>query len=446
MMIRTRTAVGLVAVGALVLTAGVPGALAQATGGPTGPGPPALSTAAPPLSQIRQSVDYLRRAYGVSQAEAVRRLVLQREMHVLDVWLQSRFPDNYAGMWIDQAHGGVAVLEATRPARLSSALAGVARHFRIRTEAVRFSLRRLQQVAAEAQGELGLAATATVDDYHDQVVVRMHGPAATRQARTVLGTAMRAELRTGILAVGSFTRGYGNECDPGSCTPPRSSGCDKTNCTPPFRGGINLDLWDVISSSATPEGRCTAGFDVTGSNGWVYSTTAGHCMDGASNDTSDNGHWVGYWVGGSYWNDVYPYDHAVLPFIVFGGTNYAVYWFGGHKNYVISGSNLTFPITGMYTYSQIRDGWVVCSSGTMTGTTCGSVINKDGGIVTNICQHHGDSGAPLFSQIDNKAYGLSIYDTTSDDSCPAGYESFFTPLSNVVGTQSDGVTLSVATS
>jgi streptogrisin C len=366
-------------------------------------------------------------------------------MPALDAWLQRRFPGNYGGMWLDQAHGGVAVIAAAHPAALAPALAAAAGPLRTRIQPVRFSLRQLQQAAVAAQHQLGPAATVTVDEYHNQVVVRMHGQAATNQARTTLGTAMRAELRAGTLAVGSFTRGYGNECFPGICTPPRSSGCDKTNCTPPFRGGINLDLWSDTYSN-TPEGRCTAGFDVTGSNGWVYSTTAGHCMDGASNDTSDNGHWVGYWIGGTYWNDVYPNDHAVLPFIVLNGTNYAVYWFGGHKNYVISGSNLTFPITGMYTYNQIQVGWVVCSSGTMTGTTCGSVVNKDGGIVTNICQHHGDSGAPLFSQIDNKAYGLSIYDTTTDDSCPSGYESFFTPMSNVVGTQGDGVTLSVATS
>src|SRR5215472_13227194 len=236
MIIRTRALVGPVAFGALVLSAGVPGAFAQAAGRSTALRPPVLSTAAPPLSQIRQSVDYLRRAYGVSQAEAVRRLVLQREMHILDGWLQNRFPDTYAGMWIDQAHGGVAVLEATRPGRLSSALAGVAQRFRIRTDTVRFSLRQLRQVAADAQRELGSAATVTVDDYHDQVIVRMHGQVATRQARTALGTAMRAELRAGILAVGSFTPGYGNECDPTNCSPPRLRGCDISNCNPPFRG------------------------------------------------------------------------------------------------------------------------------------------------------------------------------------------------------------------
>jgi streptogrisin C len=424
---------------------GLSGFAAQAADTQTALKPPALSTATPPLAQIKQSVDYLRNAYGVTQSQAIRRLILQRNMPAISSWLQDRFPNDYAGMWLDQDHGGVAVVAATHPRTLAAALAALAGTLRLRTQTVRFSGRELQQAAVQARHALGPATDVTLDAFENQVVVRFHGQAATTRALAAARSSMPAQLRAGIIRITSFSGGYSNECDPATCTPPRTSGCDKTNCTPPLRAGTNIDLWTDISSSKLPEGRCTTGFAVNGSNGWVYSTTAGHCLFGAANVTSNNGHWVGYWTGGSYFSDTYPYDHAVTPFLVIGSTNYATYWFGGHRNYVISGSNTTFPITGMYTYSQIQKGWVVCASGTMTGTTCGSVINKDGGIVTNICQHHGDSGAPLFSQIDNKAYGLSIKDTTADDSCPSGYNSSFTPLSNVVGTQSDGVTLSVAT-
>ena len=146
-----------------------------------------------------------------------------------------------------------------------------------------------------------------------------------------------------------------------------------------------------------------------------------------------------------------PFDYSIQPFLVIGSTNYGTYWFpsGQPHNDIVSGSNTTFRITGMYTLSQISQGWVARSSGTMTGTTCGTVQSPSiagGGIATNICQHHGDSGAPLFSQIDNRAYGLSITDTTKLDDCPSGYISYFTPMSNVVGTHDDGVTISVATS
>ncbi|HEX9338593.1 MAG TPA: hypothetical protein VF892_22030, partial [Pseudonocardiaceae bacterium] len=185
-----------------------------------------------------------------------------------------------------------------------------------------------------------------------------------------------------------------------------------------------------IASSKTPEGRCTNGFNMRGSNGWVYTSTAGHCMAGASNVTSNDGRWIGYCTGGSYFNTSYPYDHSVLPFLVIGSTNYATFW--QPKNWVISGSNTSFPITGIHTYSQIANSWVACASGTMTGTTCGTVQGKDGGIIMNICQHHGDSSAPLFSQIDHTAYGLSIKDTTTDDSCPSGYRSYYTPISNII--------------
>jgi streptogrisin C len=334
----------------------------------------------------------------------------------------------------------VLVVAGTGPDLLSQALATLPGWVHTRTQTVRFSERTLQQAAAEAVGRLGRNASVTLDEVGNQVVVRVPGAGEVTAAAGVLSQRVAAgQIRVLAAAAG----GYGNECDPLNCHP-RTSGCDRTNCTPPLPAGTNLDLWSDITSSKSPEGRCTNGFNMRGSNGWVYTSTAGHCMAGASNVTSNDGRWIGYWTGGSYFNTTYPYDHSVLPFLVIGSTNYAVFW--QPKNWVISGSNTSFPITGIHTYSQIANGWVACASGTMTGTTCGTVQGKDGGIIMNICQHHGDSGAPLFSQIDHTAYGLSIKDTTTDDSCPSGYRSYYTPISNIIGTQSDGVSLSVMTS
>lgn len=414
------------------------------TGNIAGLQPPVLSPAAPPLAQISGSVSYLRRTYGVTTAEAVRRLVLQRNMPAIDTWLSRRFPGNYSGMWLDQAGGGVAVVVAVHPAALSTALSAVRPVARVRTQAARFSLRQLQRAASQLRRELGPGAGVAIDEVRNQVTVHMHGRPAAARARAAADAMMPASAHAGMISVTSYARAYSNECDPASCVPPRNSGCDQTNCTPPLRAGVNIDLWTSDDSFHQPAGRCTTGFTLNGSNGWVYSTTAGHCMD-VANATSNDGYWLGYWTGGTYWNDSYPTDHAVTPFIVLNGFNYATYWFGGHHNYVMAGGNTTFPITGMYTYAQIKAGWIACASGTMTGTTCGQVTGEDGGIVTNICQHHGDSGDPLFSEIDNKAYGLQIQDPTTDDSCPAGYYSQFTPISFVTGRQDDGVTLSVAT-
>jgi len=406
--------------------------------------------AAPPISQIAESVKYLEAAFGVDEQEAVRRLVVQREMPALTESLATRSADSYAGAWLDQEDGGRVVIAATRPADLTPRLATLPDWFQYRQTTARYSLRELQRLADLAGQSLGKAANITIDEIANQVVARLADPAALAAATSASATGQLAEAvrHNEIRVVAASTGGFDNQCLPGVCTPPRASGCDITNCTPPLRGGLNLDIWTEPTTSATFLGRCTAGFNISGSQGWLYTSTAGHCLDGSAYDTSNNGHWVGGWIGGSYWSGggTYPNDHAVTPFVT--GDD-ATYWLGaGPRNRVISGSDFSFPITGMYTYAQIGIGWVACATGTFTGTSCGSVLTKDGGIVMSgggMCLHHGDSGAPLFSQVDNTGYGIHIKDTTNDDSCPSGYNASFTALSTFLGAQSDGVTLSLIT-
>jgi streptogrisin C len=425
---------------------------------------PSLSAAAPPLSQVRGSVAYLESAYHVTQAEAMRRLVEQREMPKLTAYLARRFPALYAGARLDQAHGGSIVIEATQPADLAATLHALPGWVRTRPARAKFSLRALQQIAGRATARLGAGYTVTIDQVANRVVARPLAAAQSRSLSAALAGPLAADASSGGLVVAaSATIGlYPNDgCNPNSCGPPLSSGCDGTNCTPPFRAGLNLDLWTGTgtgSPSGLFEGRCTSGFDMVGSNGWVYSTSAGHCFKGLVSADSNNGTWVGYlpphvgypWapvITQGYLSYTYPYDFAIMPFVVLGGVNYAFYWlYGQTMNRVYAAGNALFPITGMYTYAQIGIGWVVCASGEFTGTGCGQVIGEDGGIITNICQYQGDSGAPLYSQIDNTAYGLSSMDNTGGDSCPSGYQSYFTPISNVIGPKGDGVTISLATS
>ncbi|HSV65695.1 MAG TPA: hypothetical protein VLJ59_07290 [Mycobacteriales bacterium] len=61
--------------------------------GDSGPG-----SAAPPPDQIRESVDYLVSTYGVSTAEAVRRVVLDADSADVGRRLARALPDEYAGM------------------------------------------------------------------------------------------------------------------------------------------------------------------------------------------------------------------------------------------------------------------------------------------------------------------------------------------------------------
>lgn len=443
--VRTLSTVIAVASLAAVTLAGLPAAAAPAS---STAAPPRVSLATPPLAQVRESVDYLRRQFHIGQAEALRRLVVQRDMPAVTSWLAATHPDTYAGAWLDQEHGGAMVVLDTQPARLDNDLARLPSSLGIRTVQARFSAKRLQALAATIRSHTGTTATVLRDDAANQLVVtpvaRVGVTAAAVQAARTDPAVAQATDEGAVRFLPAPHVTSTNECDPLSCTPPKSSGCDRTNCTPPLPAGDNLDLWSSTSSSHTPEGRCTNGFNLHGSNGWVYSSTAGHCLAGAANDTSNNGHWVGQWAAG-YNSTGYPYDYSIDPFIT-SPINYATYWLPGGTahNLVFSGSNRAFPITGYYAVGSISQGWTACSSGTMTGTTCGTVQSPSvagGGIAMNVCQHHGDSGAPLFSQIDNTAYGLSIYDDTTDDSCPSGYRSYYTPISYVLGDSAAGVTI-----
>ncbi len=57
-----------------------------------------------------ETIDYLTKEYGITTAEAMRRLELQRTSALLDEELLKSHPDSYGGMWIDHAGGGVLVV------------------------------------------------------------------------------------------------------------------------------------------------------------------------------------------------------------------------------------------------------------------------------------------------------------------------------------------------
>lgn len=62
-----------------------------------------------PLSQVAQSVGYLRDKYGVSVEEAQFRLILQEEAELLGPWLQARYPASLGELSLDQTRGVIVV-------------------------------------------------------------------------------------------------------------------------------------------------------------------------------------------------------------------------------------------------------------------------------------------------------------------------------------------------
>ena len=328
----------------------------------------------PPLSQVdvAGSVGYLTRTYGVSPAEAMRRLELQRTAASLQDVLARDYPDTYAGAWIDQEHGGLLMIGSTRPATLTTTLGAIA------------------------------------DREHIRVVLSNR-----------LATATATVVPNGGVRV------------------PKA--CILQNCTPPMRGGLKLYIFDALSSRPDWIWFCTSGFNVHGSDGRQYLVTAGHCFAGAGNYAGNNGHWAGYYqaptLAGFF--DDYPADGMIAPYVVTGGVDYAGYWLGNQPTNGVWDTNRgsLLPITGTYDYAQIGVGWIVCSTGARSlNTRCGSVVDKDGGLVTDICTRGGDSGGPLFSELDNRAYGVPSWGNNPDDNCPPGVRSGFSPLSVLFST------------
>jgi streptogrisin C len=150
-------------------------------------------------------------------------------------------------------------------------------------------------------------------------------------------------------------------------------------------------------------------------------------------------------------NNTYPrHDWAMVPYQVLG-RSWENYWIGGGpRNEVVSwcmsgGSQNctsgTHAIIGMYTHAQMQVGWVVCATGSGTGaiyaaavnyspgSRCGSIQSKNmidyyeeganygWGVKVDICGRDGDSGGPLFSQLDNRAYGILSGGPTRSGPC-----------------------------
>ncbi len=381
---------------------------------------------AAPLRQadVAGSVDYLTSTFGVTVAEAMRRLELQRVAGELQDVLAREHPETYAGSWIDQENGGILMIGSTKPTSYTALLRAIPDNQHIRVVAAEHSRKQLEAVAARVSARLGLsvAQAPVIDDQRNRVV--LHNKAATA-----------AHSTNGLTSLGSDASKVAVVLPEAKRVP---AACTIQNCTPPMRGGLKLYIFNSLNSRPNWLWSCTNGFNVHGSNGWQYTVTAGHCFEGEGNFSDHNGKWVGSYqastLAGFFEN--YPADGMIAPYVVTGGVNYSSYWVGaplvGNRVWNTRSSS-TFPIKGSYTYAQIGVGWVACATGaTSLSTRCGSVKAKDGGIVTNICSQQGDSGGPLFSEVDNKAYGVLSWITTGG--CVAGAESGFSPLSVLFST------------
>ncbi|MEU4712558.1 trypsin-like serine protease [Micromonospora purpureochromogenes] len=403
------------------------------------------------------SVAYLSDRYRVSQDEAARRVALQELSAPLAATLAARYPTEYAGMWLDQAGGGVLTIAATDPAPVAKAVAGVPDAAHVKIVPVRHSLRELTEAAARVAGALGVTAgtDVVVDEQANEVLVLTGGAVAADDAR--LAGALEAA------GVPARTR---------QIPPSIEKSCDPRYCAQaPMRGGIRLD---VPRDNGTV-GGCTSGFNLRARSGRYYVLTAGHCVVSTTHTHLDRT-WHQYLgpkvpVGVESTSPVLaenglPYDYAVIPYQDRAIDRWAYPRRGGGDqaslvNYFCVTDNPAcatkgsrdVKITGYTPYSAVQPGWVVCATGSaytpkagevyvdsgagagyVPGTRCGTVTSKTlGRIDVRICARAGDSGGPLFTESDGKALGILDDGDDNEGACTDPNEqNNYTPVSTIL--------------
>jgi len=358
-------------------------------------------------------VAYLMSRYSVSQKEAQRRLSLQASSASLAAELSAKFPAQYAGMWLDQAGGGVLRVAMTDPSLVPSRPGVVAVQAQRSLASLESEARSLAAANPDAQ--------VYVDEPSNQVKVH---------------------------ALPEFVL----KCDPLHCA------------EAPLRGGIRLD---IPRDNATV-GGCTTGLLVwSKTSGKLYSLTAGHCVVGGLHTHQDDA-WHDY-LGVHQAVSIEDPDTRLAENDYTIGRDYAImpfqpgaeaFWFAGGprktapKPQTVLYKGGTKAITGYIPVGNVQAGWIVCASGSgytpgpsdppyvdsgagvgyVPGTHCGEITSVGARIAVRICARKGDSGGPLYTEADGKALGiLSGGDDRSGACVPGDTETnLYAPISTIL--------------
>ena len=437
---------------------------------------------------LTASVAYLEAHYGITKAEAARRLKLQSQADQLDAQLRAGYPDAYAGMWLDQSHGGVLRIATTNASALAPAIAKTADSAHIALVPVQRSLKQLDALADAIRAELpDSVAQVSVDVIANQVAVYQTAGSveAGRNAQTLaqLDAAQRSvatpdpQVEAVVAAhPGSVLRqlvaGEAKSA-PLPCQPLNSRLPSSLPICPGERASharlvagsllvIKRTTANNDSDNENPMyGECTLGFVVidASKNGY-YGLTAGHCLAGPDKVGLTYAYTGGltqigveapvYQHGSDTGASTYPTDYGLISI-----TNPLALIGTAPKNQIAiicttvqsSGcSSAATTVRGVRTYgSGLGTGEIVCATGRgdndlygykssqlTPGTRCGEVTGTNGGFVTNICSRKGDSGGPLFSQATGYAYGILNDGSAGTSTCGSSEWSQYTPVSVVM--------------
>lgn len=444
---------------------------ATVTAAPASAGP-SLHTEIDPAT-VKESIEYLVQTYGVSQREALRRLELQNDATKLEEKLKREAAGEYGGMWLDQQAGGELVVAMTKPAAAQRHIAALPDRANIEVRTVKNSLASLQSAYDRISKQVGAGPESVylpaVSKTENRVVVWER--AWLKENKVGANSLAQPEVRTFDAEPGMVTSRTLQKPTPFAGTPVDWGFCHPLYCTNygPMRGGLRLDM----TRDNGTVGGCTSGFNLRTTGGafpgvpWVL--TAGHCMATKTNNvpTQHNNQVVVNQHGIE--KNFYPYDYAAVQYV---DKATATKWLEGQTNrntvlkYCRNGgldSNGDTPcgpqatsqnqeITKVTPLSGILAGAVVCATGSgssavnypdsvdsgagadyLVGTRCGRVLSTDVGINTDLCARAGDSGSPLFSQVDKAGLGiLNGSQQARSGACQQGELNNYAPLSTIL--------------
>ncbi|MGN9913628.1 S1 family peptidase [Phytohabitans sp. LJ34] len=455
--------------------------------------PPETSAPPPPAdAAIRESLEYLMTEYGVSKAEAKRRLDLQDRAAEIAATVRATLGNELLDVSLDQVGGGKLTFLTSRPEVAKSVAGAVADPGEIRIVRSKFTYAQLVTAEKEARTLFAADPKAMIGIDKERERITVYLPAdAVRAAQLRALVDKRAASRKAVqvpIFLDTSPDEIGGE--------PKA--CELLACDTPMRGGVRLHVRRDNGSW----GSCTTGFNLRGNNGWAYVLTAGHCvvspgpkrqymyhngLPAVVEMTTGNFADPNAPADTRFYNTSIQHDFAILPYQHVGGHSWSGYWIDGRpnhnrvKSYCVApslstcyGGSTEYSIIGMYTRDEMQVGWVVCATGTGTagvyseaagrsaGTRCGRILSKTmtdyntdlpwgRAIKVDICGRHGDSGGPLFGQQSGKAYGILSGGPTRSGACDHSSDqeySVYSPLSEILpkAQSQTGIQMSLITS